>query len=217
MRDTEQGLTGTLEYATDLFDHATISRMVGHFQTLLEGIVAHPEHLLADLPLMTEAERHHIFVEWHDTTTEYLQDTCLHELFEACVEQMPNTVAVVCNAQQLSYNALNRRANQLAHHLRALGVGPEVSVGLCVERSLELAVGLLGILKAGAAYVPLDPTYPKERLAFMLSDTQAPVVVTQQKLVADLPEHASHLVCLDADWEHIAQQSEANPSQRGDT
>ena len=185
--------------------------MLGHFQTLLEGIVAHPEHRLTDLPLLTEAERHQILVEWNDTTADYPQDTCLHELFEAWAEQTPDAVAVVCNAQQLTYSALNRRANQLAHYLRALGVGPEVCVGLCMERSLELVVGLLGILKAGGAYVPLDPTYPKERLAFMLSDTQVSVLVTQQKIVTDLPEHASHLVCLDTDWEHIAQQSEANP------
>ena len=211
MRDTEQGLKGTVEYATDLFDHATISRMLGHFQTLLEGIVAHPEHRLADLPLLTEAERHQILVEWNDTTADYPQNTCLHELFETWAERTPDAVAVVCNEQQLTYSALNRRANQLAHYLRALGVGPEVCVGLCMERSLELVVGLLGILKAGGAYVPLDPAYPKERLAFMLSDTQVSVLVTQQKIVTHLPEHASRLVCLDTDWEHIALQSEENP------
>jgi non-ribosomal peptide synthetase component F len=120
-------------------------------------------------------------------------------------------VAVVCNEQQLTYSALNRRANQLAHYLRALGIGPEVCVGLCMERSLELVVGLLGILKAGGAYVPLDPTYPKGRLSFMLSDTQVSVLVTQQKIVTHLPEHALRLVCLDTDWENIAQQSEENP------
>ena len=211
MRDTEQGLQGTFEYATDLFDHTTISRMLGHFQTLLEGIVAHPEHRLTDFPLLTEAERHQILVEWNDTTADYPQDTCLHELFETWAEQTPDAVAVVCNGQQLTYGALNRRANQLAHYLRALGVGPEVCVGLCVERSLELVVGLLGILKAGGAYVPLDPTYPQERLSFMLSDAQVAVLVTQQKIVADLPAHEERLVYLDTDWESIAQQSEANP------
>jgi amino acid adenylation domain-containing protein/non-ribosomal peptide synthase protein (TIGR01720 family) len=214
MRDTEQGLKGTFEYATDLFDHTTISRMIGHFQILLEGIVAHLEHRLTDLPLLTAAERHQILVEWNDTTTDYPQDTCLHEHFETWAEQTPDTVAVVCNGQQLTYGALNQRANQLAHYLRALGVGPEVCVGLCVEHSLELVVGLLGILKAGGAYVPLDPTYPKERLSFMLSDTQVAVLVTQQKIITGLPEHAARLVCLDTDWTSIAQQSEANPVSR---
>src|SRR4029453_11572181 len=176
MRHTEQGLTGTLEYATDLFDHTTISRMLGHFQTLLEGIVAHPEYRLTDLPLLTEAERHQILAEWNDTTADYPQNTCLHELFETWAEQTPDAVAVVCNEQQLTYSALNRRANQLAHYLRAWGIGPEVCVGLCMERSLELVVGLLGILKAGGAYVPLDPTYPKGLLSFMLSDTHVSVL-----------------------------------------
>jgi amino acid adenylation domain-containing protein/non-ribosomal peptide synthase protein (TIGR01720 family) len=211
MRDTEQGLKGTVEYATDLFDYTTISRMLGHFQTLLEGIVAHPKHRLADLPLLTEAERHQILVEWNGTTADYPQDTCLHELFEMWADRVPDAVAVVCNAQQLTYSALNRRANQLAYYLQVLGVGPEVCVGLCLERSLDLVVGLLGILKAGGAYVPMDPAYPKERLAFMLSDTQVPVLVTQQKIVTDLPEYALRLVCLDTDWEHIAQQREENP------
>ena len=211
MRDTEQGLKGTLEYATDLFDYTTISRMLGHFQTLLEGIVAHPEHRLTDLPLLTEAERYQILAEWNDATADYPQNTCLHELFETWAELKPDAVAMVCNEQQLTYSALNRWANQLAHYLRALGIGPEVCVGLCMERSLELVVGLLGILKAGGAYVPLDPTYPKERLSFMLSDTQVSVLVTQQKIVTHLPEHALRLVCLDTDWENIAQQSEENP------
>lgn len=211
MRDTEQGLKGTVEYATDLFDDATISRMLGHFQTLLEGIVAHPEGRLTDLPLLTDAERHQILVEWNDSTTDYPQNTCLCEDFTTWVERKPDVVAVVHHEQQLTYSALNRRANQLAHYLRALGVGPEVCVGLCLERSLELVVGILGILKAGGAYVPLDPTHPKERLSFMLSDTQVSVLVTLQKIAADLPDHASHLVCLDTDWENIAQQSAENP------
>jgi amino acid adenylation domain-containing protein/non-ribosomal peptide synthase protein (TIGR01720 family) len=211
MRDTEQELKGTVEYATDLFDHTTISRMLGHFQTLLEGIVAHPEHRLADLPLLTEAERYQILAEWNDTTADYPQNTCLHELFETWAERTPNAVAVICNDQQLTYSALNQRANQLAHYLRALGIGPEVCVGLCMERSLEMVVGLLGILKAGGAYVPLDPAYPKERLSFMLSDTQVSVLVTQQEIVTHLPKHALRLVCLDTDWEVIAQQSKEDP------
>ena len=151
-------------------------------------------------------------MEWNTTATDYPQDTCLHQLFEAQVERTPDAVALVCNAQQLTYSALNQRANQLAHHLRTLGVGPEVCVGLCVERSLEMVVGFLGILKAGGAYVPLDPAYPPERLAAMVADAQIAVLVTQQQCMAALPEHGAHVVCLDTDWERMAQQSEANPS-----
>jgi acyl-CoA synthetase (AMP-forming)/AMP-acid ligase II len=212
LQDTEQGLLGTMEYNTDLLDHPTITRMLGHFQTLLEGIIANPEQHLADLPLLAAAERQQLLVEWNNTSTDYPQDTRLHELFEAQAERTPDTVAVVCNAQQLTYSALNRRANQLANSLRALGVGPEVCVGLCVERSLEMVVGLLGILKAGGAYVPLDPVYPPERLACMVADAQVAVLVTQQQCMAVLPEHGAHVVCLDTDWERMAQQSDANPS-----
>src|SRR5262249_13096371 len=127
--------------------------------------------------LLTTAERQWLWVEWNNTTAEYPQNTCLHTQFEAQVERMPDTVAVVCNAQQLTYSALNRWANQLSHHLRALGVGPEVCVGLCMERSLEMVVGLLGILKAGGAYVLLDPIYPTERLATMVADARVAVLV----------------------------------------
>ena len=212
LQDTEQGLLATVEYNTDLFDPTTITRMLGHFQTLLEGIIADPEQRLADLPLLTAAEKQQLLVEWNNTTTDYPQDTCLHELFEAQVERTPDAVAVVCNGQQLTYSALNRRANQLAHYLRALGVGPEVCVGLCVERSLEMVVGLLGILKAGGAYVPLDPAYPTERLASVVADAHVAVLVTQQQCIATLPEHRAQVVCLDTDWERMAQQSEANPA-----
>jgi amino acid adenylation domain-containing protein/non-ribosomal peptide synthase protein (TIGR01720 family) len=214
LQDTAQGLLATMEYNTDLFDNATIVRMLGHFHILLEGIVANPEQRLTDLPLLTAAERQQLLMGWHNTTVDYPQDTCLHELFEAQVECTPGAVAVVCDEQQLTYSALNRRANQLAHHLRALGVGPEVCVGLCVERSLEMVVGLLGILKAGGAYVPLDPAYPPERLASMMADAQIAAMVTQQQCRAALPEHEAHVVCLDTDWERTAQQSEANPTRR---
>ena len=127
-------------------------------------------------------------VEWNDTGRNYPKDRCIHELFEEQVERTPEAVAVVFEDQQLTYKALNRRANQLAHYLRKLGVGPEVRVGICVEQSIEMVVGLLGILKAGGAYVPLDPSYPKERLTFMLEDTRAAVLVTQSKFVLQLPK-----------------------------
>ena len=193
------------------FDDATIARLLGHLQTLLEGMVVNPEQRLSELPLLTEAERRQMLVDWNNTGADFPQDTCLHQLFEAQVEKTPEAIAVVFEEQRLTYRELNRRANQLAHHLRELGVGPDVLVGICVERSLEMVVGLLGVLKAGGAYVPLDPGYPTERLAFMIEDSRAPVLLTQQRLVEVLPKHGARVICLDADWEAIAQDSRDNP------
>jgi amino acid adenylation domain-containing protein len=197
-------------YDTSRFEVATIGRMLGHLQSLIEGIVANPQQRVAELPLLPEAERHQLLVEWNDTQTEYPQSDCIHQLFEAQVERTPEAIAVVFDMQQLTYRELNARANQLAHHLQAMGVGPEVLVGICVERSLEMVVGLLGIIKAGGAYVPLDPAYPQERLAFMLNDSQVPVLLTVQKLVPGLPDFGARLVCLDTDWGVISQESEEN-------
>ncbi len=196
--DTGRSLLGTLRYSTDLFEASTIRRIFGHFETLLEGAVADPEQRVSCLPLLTAAERHQLLVEWNATRTEYPRDACIHELFEAQVVRTPDAIAVVFEETTLTYRELNRRANYLAHQLRARGVGPEVLVGICVERSLEMVIGLLGILKAGGAYVPLDPAYPKERLAGMVADARLRVVVTQQRLVAALPEHDAHSVFLDA-------------------
>jgi amino acid adenylation domain-containing protein len=211
MREIEQGLIGDLEYNTDLFDKSTIARMLTHFQTLLEGVVANPDQRLADLPLLTEAERQQLLVEWNDTQADYPSEVCLHQLFEAQVERSPDAIAVVFEDQQLTYRELNAKANQLAHHLQALGVGSEVLVGICVERSLEMVVGLLGILKAGGAYVPLDPNHPKERLAFILRDTQTPVLLTQQKLLFNLPDDCDSYLLLDTDSEKISWESTQNP------
>ena len=209
--DTDQGLTAAFVYNTDLFEAGTIARMLGNFQTLLEAIVADPEQRLSDLPLLTETERQQLLVEWNGTKTDCPQDLCIHQLFEAQVERTPDAIAVVFEAEQLTYGELNRRANQLAHHLRALGVGPEVLVAICLERSLEMVIGLLGILKAGGAYLPLDPAYPKERLAFMLKDAQAPVLLTRERLAAGLAEQDAKVICLDSDWETIARESGENP------
>jgi len=165
------------QYNTDLFDGATIARMAGHFQTLLEGIVANPHQRLSELPLLTAAERHQLFVEWNDTKAEYPSDKCVHQLFEAQVERSPDAVAVLFEDQQLTYRELNAKANQLAHYLQKLSVKPEVLVGICVQRSLEIVVELLGILKADRAYVSLDPAFPEQRLAAMLEDSQVPVLV----------------------------------------
>jgi amino acid adenylation domain-containing protein len=210
LEDCPEGLMCHFEYDTHLFNETTIARLAGHWQTLLEGIVVDLTRHLSELPLLTEKEYCQIIVEWNATNTEYPQDTCVHQLFEAQVERTPSAVAVVFEGEQLTYRELNARANQLAHYLQQLGVGPEVLVGICVERSLDMVVGLLGILKAGGAYVPLDPAFPSERLAFMLEDTQAPVLVTQQHLLTQLPPHAAKVVCLDADAAVLAQENEAN-------
>jgi amino acid adenylation domain-containing protein len=211
LEETASGLQGCLDYNTDLFDEATISRMAGHFQTLLEAMVANPEQQIKQLPLLTAAERHQILVEWNQTQVNYPHSQCVHQLFEVQVEKTPDAIAVVFEDQQLTYRELSDRANQLAHHLQALGVKPDTLVALCAERSLEMVVGVLGILKAGGAYVPLDPGYPPERLAFILEDTQASIILTQEKLVKNLPNHHSQVICLDSEWDVIADNSRENP------
>ncbi len=210
LQETSEGLVGRFEYSTDLFEAATITRMLGNFQTLLEGIITSPEQKISELPLLTQFERQQL-VDWNNTETDYPKNACIHQLFEEQVELAPNAIALLFEDRQLTYKELNQRANQLAHHLRNLGVGPEVLVGICVERSLEMIVGLLGILKAGGAYVPLDPAYPVERIGYMLSDSQLPVLLTQKQLLASLPEHQGRVICLDADWEEISKGSKLSP------
>ena len=196
---TEQtnSLHVSLGYNTDLFDGTTIARMLGHFQTLLEGIVSNPDGRLSELPLLTQAERQQLLVEWNDTKKDYVTDKCIHELFEAQVEQSPDAVAVIFEDEEVTYRELNARANRLAHYLGDLGVGPDTLVGICMERSLDMVVGLTAILKAGGAYVPLDPAYPQDRLAFMLEDSEVPILLTQKRLVSVLPPYSGQVVCLD--------------------
>jgi len=213
MQNTATGLAGAWEYNTDLFDPSTIERMTGHFLTLLEAIVAHPNQQIAQLPILSASEQQQLLVEWNNTQTEYPQDKCIHQLFEEQVEHTPNAVAVVYENQQLTYHQLNSRANQLAHYLQSLGVKADVLVGICVERSIEMLIGLMGILKAGGAYVPLDPEYPTERLSFMLEDAQVQVLLTQQHLVEKLPSHQAKLICIDQNWTQIQQNKQNNPKQ----
>ncbi|MEH1853289.1 MAG: amino acid adenylation domain-containing protein [Nostoc sp.] len=188
------------QYNTNLFDADTIRRRMAEFETLLLGIVANPNQTIAKLPILPAVEQQ-LLATWNNTQTAYPQDICIHQLFEAQVEKTPDAIAVVFEDQQISYRELNQQANQLAHYLQSLGVGPEVLVGLCVERSLEMVVGVLGILKAGGAYVPLDYAYPQERLAFMLQDAQVSVLLTQEKLKSGLPNHQAEIVCLDSNWQ----------------
>ncbi|MDF5721899.1 MAG: amino acid adenylation domain-containing protein, partial [Rhizonema sp. PD37] len=213
IESTTDGLTGCWEYSTDLFDDRTITQMIGHFHILLEGIVANPEQPINQIPLLRANEQHQLLVEWNETQTEYPLDKCTHQLFEEQVERTPNAIAVVFERQQITYRELNNKANQLAHHLQKLGVKPEVLVGICVKRSLEMVVGLLGILKAGGAYVPIDAEYPQERLAFMLENSQVPLLLTQQNLLESLATEKVKVICLDSDWEIFTQSSVENPVQ----
>lgn len=199
-----------LGYRLDLFEAPTIRRMLGHLCRLIEGVVADPDQRLADLPLLTEPERQQLLHDWNRTQADHPRDQLLHQLIEAQAEKTPDAVAVIYEGAKLSYRELDARANQLAHHLRSLGVQPDTLVGLCLERSLEMVVGLLGVLKAGGAYVPIDPAYPAERIAFMITDAQMPVLLTQEKVRDALPANSARIVCLDADWPVITKQ----PAQR---
>ncbi|MGI0483862.1 amino acid adenylation domain-containing protein [Pantanalinema rosaneae CENA516] len=210
MEETEAGIIAELEYNQDLFDRATIRRMVGHFQTLLQGIIAEPEQPISALPLLTAAETQQVLVEWNQTDLAYPPEPCIHQLFESQVERTPDAIAIVFEDHHLTYRQLNDRANQVAHYLQTLGVKPEVIVGICLERSLEMVVGLLGILKAGGSYVPLDPAYPHDRLSYMIEDSQLPVLLTERGFQHQFAEQAVQIVCLDTDWSAIAQQPTSN-------
>jgi amino acid adenylation domain-containing protein len=210
--DTSQGLSASLEYSVDLFDAVTIRRMLGHFETLLHGIASEPAQRIFDLRMLTDAETHQLLVEWNDTQKDYPTDRCVHELFQAQVERSPDSIAIACGNRELTYRELNSRANQIAHYLRNHGVGPEVLVGICAKRSLDMVVGLIGILKAGAAYVPLDPAYPEERLAFVLKDAQVSLLLTEQQLINTLPScDGLPRLGLDSDWNLFAKQKDTDP------
>jgi amino acid adenylation domain-containing protein len=197
------GLEGRFQYATDLFDANTIARMAGHLDLLLSGWAREPDRPVAELPMLTVAERRQLLTEWNATGRPYPTDWTIPQLFEVQASRTPDAVAVVFGDAVLTYRELSRRADQLAHYLRGHGVGPEVVVGLCVERSLGLVVALLGVLKAGGAYLPLDPAHPSERLGFMLAEAEAPVLVTQRSLLDRFPVHGAKVVCLDRDWDEM--------------
>ncbi len=195
--DEPEGLRFSAEYSTDLFDEATMLRLLGHLRVLLEGAMADPSASLSRLPLLPADEARLVLEEWNDTRAVYPADRCLHELVEDQARRTPDATALVFEDRELSYAGLMTRAEALAGHLRRLGVGPDSLVGICVDRSFDMMVGLLGILKAGGAYVPLDPAYPSDRIAFMLADSGAAVVLTQAKLRASLPATGATVLCLD--------------------
>jgi amino acid adenylation domain-containing protein len=205
-------LAAHLTYSTDLFDASTMVRMAGHFEKLLGGIVSNPDQQVSKLPLLTDAETHQLVVEWNRTQMEYARDLGVHQLFESQAARTPNATAVVFDGKSLTYAELDRRSNQLARHLILLGAKTDGLIAICLERSLDMLVGLLGILKAGSAYVPLDPAYPPDRIAFMLENSEAPLLVTQASLKQHLPASHAKVVLIDSDWTEIAEQSDKNPT-----
>ena len=209
--DSEPSMTGELEYSTDLFHEETVARMAGHLEMLLAGAVARPRQRLSELPLLTEGERRQLLTEWNDTATDYPRQASIHGLFERQAAERPEAVALTWGQQRVSYRELNERANRLAHYLRGLGVGPEVRVGVCLGRGPEMIVALLGTLKAGGTYVPLDAEYPLERLAFMLEESGVAILLTEEALEEALPSTGAHLVCLDAGRYEIINYPAENP------
>jgi amino acid adenylation domain-containing protein len=203
------GLQGTIEYSTDIFEAQTIQRLCGHYETLLTSIALNQHQSIAELPMLTEREITQILYEWNATRAEFPQG-CVHQLFEQQVSLRPESVAVVFEERRLTYRELNERANQVANYLRKRGVGPDVLVGVCLERSPEVLVSLLGIWKAGGAYVPLDPAYPTDRLAFMVKDSAARVLLTDSKHKQSFASTSNEVICLDSDWTAISQESSSN-------
>jgi amino acid adenylation domain-containing protein len=212
MLETDKGLVGSWQYNSDLFDASTIARMAEQFQNLLAGIMGNPGCRIHELPLLSDAERHKLLTEWNRTQYEYPQHQCIHQLFEVQVERTPTSVALVFEDRRLTYQELNCQANQLAHHLQRSGVNIETLVGIHIERSIEMVIGLLGILKAGGAYVPLDPSYPQERLASILSDARLQLLITSEKLIAELPQCiTTNVILLDRDWKFVGKERQDNP------
>lgn len=213
-READDCLALDCEYDAELFESATVERLAGHLGNLLAGMTAEPQTTLERLPLLGLVELQKLLVEWNATGTELPKAASIHQLIEAQAQKTPEAVAAICRDRQLTYAELNARANQVAARLSKLGAGPDVLVGLCAERSLEMLVGLLGILKSGSAYLPLDPAYPGERLAFMIEDAQIKVLLTQERLVTALPPSQVPRICLDADWPSIAVEPAENVDRR---
>jgi len=204
------GMECLLEYSTKIFERATIQRMLTHYINLLESIVANPQQRIRELPLLTDPEQRQILDEWNATARDYPHDRCIHQLVEAQAERTPEAIAVVFGEERVTYAELNRRANQLGHYLKQLGVGPETRVGILLERSIEMPVALLGVLKAGAAYVAFDPSYPPDRLHYMFEDSDVSVLLTQEKVVAGHAGHRARIVCLEAERSSIAEHDAQN-------
>jgi amino acid adenylation domain-containing protein len=206
-----EGIVIHFSYDQKLYEPATIARLASHLEALLESAIQDPERKIGALAMLAPEERRQCLAEWNNTATEYPQDKLIQQLFEEQAQKTPGAVAIACKGVELSYAELNQRGNQLAHHLRSLGVGAEVMVGICMERSLDMVVALLGILKAGGVFVPLDPEYPPDRLIYMLEDFGGGVLLTQSKVQHVLAGHRGQVVCVDQDWPQISQASHGNP------
>lgn len=210
--DSDGGISGTLNYNTDLFFASTIERIIDSFRILIEGLIHNPNQHISELPLQIEKEYQYSLAKWNDTETPYPRDQCIHQLFETQAALSPDAIALQLDERQISYMQLNAQANQLACYLRKLGIGPESRVCIALPRSIEMVIGIIGILKAGGAYVPLDPAYPQERLAFMLQDTDAPVLMTSESLLHRFSMFKGQNVCLDRDKSIIARETQENLS-----
>ena len=210
--ETPNGLHGVIEYNTDLFERATIERLIQHYQHLLEGIIRDANQRISSLPLLGEEELQRLLVTWNATSDKTLPTVCIHQLFEAQVLRHPDAIALTYKDQQLTFAEVDRRANQIAHMLQARGVLPEVCVGIYLARTPEMVMGMLGVLKAGGAYVPLDSAFPVERLAFILHQTRVALVLTQHHLRDRLPAHTAPVLCLDSDWPAIAREKSFAPT-----
>ncbi len=210
MAESGGRLYGTILYDREIWDRSTIEQFARHFVRIMEAAIAGPDKAISEVSLLTEPERLKLVVNWNNTRQE-VPAVCVHELFEAQARQAPDNVALVFGDRQLTYAELNAKANQLAHFLRGYGVGPEIPVAICCERSMELVVAILAVVKAGGIYVPLDASYPADRLAWMLDDSQAPILLTQHKLLESLPSHWAQVILLDDDWEQIANENASNP------
>jgi amino acid adenylation domain-containing protein len=215
--DRGESIGGPITYNPDLFDSATIGRMVEHWQTLLAAAAGNAHMPIADLPMLNLGEMNKVLVQWNDTASEFPARACVHQLFEAQAERTPDAVAVMYEEDQLTYRELDCRANQVANYLRGLGIGPDIPAGICLDRSTQMMIALLGIMKAGGAYVPLDPEYPKERLAFMIQDSGLQYVITQHSLDQRLSDCGKKLIYIDRDWELISQAGAEKPSARLDS
>ena len=211
-KQTPEGLKLTAEYNTDLFDPKRISRMLQHFQILLQSIVKHPEAHVSELDLLTSSERQQLIFDWNRTETTYPNSECIHQLFELQVSKNPDSPAVCYGDEQLNYRDLNARANQVAHRLQKMKIGPGSLVGVYMERSVDMITGFIAILKAGAAYVPLDRGYPRDRLAFMIEDTRMPVILTHETIAPELPQSSATLLCLDKEWGSIRDEPRQLPA-----
>lgn len=212
LAETDGHLEGRFHYNADLFDPESILRLAGQYETLLEAVTADPTRPVSSLPLLTAAERRQLLVEWNDTAVPLPPDPDVPHLFEEQAARTPDAIAVECGDRRFTYRELNLRANQLAHYLRGLGVGPDVLVGVGVERSLEMVLAVLGVLKAGGAYVPLDPAFPRERLEYMASDAGLNILLTQESLVSEMPQGGGRVVRIDTDWPAISREPETIPA-----